>query len=504
MRKFLLCAALAGCLMASPLAAKNMEHFSLGVADDVKTLDPMMASDTMSFSVALHMFEPLVNVDGHTKQLVPVLAEKWEMLDDHTYKFYLRHGVKFHNGEEMKASDVIFSVKRFAQESIFKGSTGKFIDPDGCEIVDDYTVLIRTKGPVGGFLENMKLPAFTICSEKAVNELGKEYFRNPVGTGPFKFVSWSKGDKLELEAFDDYWGEKPAFKKLSIAVLPDDSSRVIALETGKVDMIYMVPASDMDRINADGKAKVVEAPGLNLTYMGMNTQSPKLSDPRVRQAIEYAIDKNVYNAVVYQGHAAVPAGPLVPASTFTPKTAVDWSFNLEKAKKLMAEVGDAAPKKLTLWVSNMQERIDGATVIQSMLAQIGIQLDIQVFESSVFYDNLKSGKQELFISRWGMQTNRDSGKYWNGLFNSDAIGNTNDTRTNNPEIDKLINESTHTIDADARNAMFEELWVKLNDYQSIVPLAVANELYGGRVDLVGMENFCDGRLNYLGRLTLAD
>ncbi|WP_039879666.1 ABC transporter substrate-binding protein [Jonquetella anthropi] len=499
-KKVMVALALAAALAASGNAAE-MKHFRLGVLSEAFTLDPTQATDTYSFGAARQIFEPLVNVDGHTKKIYPVLAEKWEMPDDHTYKFYLRHGVKFHNGDEMKASDVVFSLKRFATESVFASSVGKFIDPEGFEAPDDYTVIVRTKGPVGGFLENMKLPAMAIMSERAVKEGGKEYFRHPVGTGPFKFVSWTKGERIEMEAFKDYWGQKPAFEKFSIITLPDASTRVIALETGKVDMIYQIPNNEVDRLNETGKAKVVQAPGLSLTYLGMNNDSPKLSDPRVRQAIDLAINKDAYQQVVFQGMAVTPAGPLIPASTFTPKNSAPAPFDQQKAKELLAEAG-VKNLTLSLWTTNSEARVNGATVIQSMLAQVGIRVEIQVFEGGVFYDRIKRNDHELFLASWGMQTNRDAGKFWNGLFNSKAIGSSNNCRFSDKEIDEMIDASYATLDQEKRFEIFQKIWERLLELKPMIALSVSDELYAGRKDLVGMEDLCDGQINYLGNLTL--
>ena len=172
-------------IVATTGFAAGMDTLTVGFPGDAKSLDPHKATDTMSFAVIRHINEPLVTVDGKTKELVPVLAERWEILDDQTYKFYLKKGVKFHNGEELTAEDVVFSLKRAASpESLFAKSRGAYIDPEGFEIIDKYTLIVKTRGPIGGWLESMKHPYANIFNKKAVEEAGDEYFRNPVGTGP--------------------------------------------------------------------------------------------------------------------------------------------------------------------------------------------------------------------------------------------------------------------------------------------------------------------------------
>jgi peptide/nickel transport system substrate-binding protein len=504
-KSLLIITALFSVLAAGTALAANMETFTLGLPADATNLDPHFAVDSMSFAVARHINEPLVTVDGKTKELVPVLAERWEIIDPQTYKFYLRKDVKFHNGEPFTAEDVVFSFTRAATESSHAGSRGRFIDVNGFEIIDDHTLIVKTVGPVGGWLDGMKHPYASILNKKAVEEAGDEYFRNPIGTGPFKFKRWVKGERIELEAFGDYYGKAPSFKNFSILVLPDDSSRVIALETGKADLIYAVPPSDMERLNApDSKVKAIKGQGLNIIYLGMNTQKKPLDDPRVRQAIDYAINKEAYDTVVYQGNSSLPDGPLPPASTFSPANAKAFPYDLEKAKKLLADADYEKGFNVKLWISNYQDRVNGATVLQNMLAQVGIKVDIEVFESGVFDERVKTKEQDMIISTWGMQTNRDAGQFWLPLFHSKNVGTTNWTIYDSKETDDLIDRANTTVDATERNALLQQIWDHLIADHPMIGLSVPNELYGARKDLVGVEDLYDGRLNYLGSLTLAD
>ena len=505
-RKLLFCtlAALAALAVGASLPVFGQEKDTpvVGVNVDAKNLDPQNSVDTASFSLIKQVFEPLVTVDGKTRELVPVLAEKWERLDDATYKFYLRKGVKFHNGEELTADDVVFSLKRATDptQSVYAGSSGRFIDPNGFEIIDKYTVIVRTKGPVGGFLFNMKHPYASIFCRKAVEEAGSDVSRRPIGTGPFKFVSWNKGEKLTLTRFDDYWGKKANFKNLEFLILPDESSRVIALETGKADFIYAVPSSDAERIDQSDKVHVIKGPSMVLMHLGLNTQSPKLSDPRVRQAIDYALDKRVLNQVVYQGNSEVPAGPLLPAHMWYPKDAQPWPFDQQKAKELLAESGVKLPLELNLWVVNAQERIDLATVIQSMLAQVGINVNVQVFENAVFEEKIKSGQHDMYIITWGMQTSRDPAMYWQTMLYSTAAGTTNKSFTSDPKLDELIDAALACLDMDKRNELLQQLWNRILEYHPIIPLALPNELYGSDRNLQGVDDLYDGKINYLGNL----
>ena len=499
MKKSFLLARAATALLAASAFARG-DTMTVGVAIDAKNLDPQNSVDTYSFCLTNQMYETLYTVDGKTRKLTPVLAESYDQIDEKTYRFHLKKGVKFHNGDEMTAEDVVFSLKRATSpQSVFASSKGRYIDPDGFKIEDKYTVIVKTRAPFGGFLESMKHPYASILCKRAVEEAGNTYSMNPVGTGAFKLIKWTKGEKLELEAFEDYHGEKPAYKKLTFLIIPDDSTRVIALETGKVDFVCAMPTAEFNRLQGSDKVQLVRAPGLVLYYLGMNTQSPKLADPRVRLAIEYAVDKAALNAVVYEGNSAPAIGPLLPGCSFFPENAQPFGYDPEKAKALLAEAG-VKDLKLTLWALNLQDLINSATVLQGMLAQVGIQLDIQVLENGVFNDRMKTGAYDMFLYMWGMMTNRDAAVYWQSLFTKKAIGTTNYTRLNDDQVDGWVTEATETLDTAKRNAIFQQTWDRINALHPMVYLAIPSELYGAQKDLKGVEDLCDGKISFLGKL----
>lgn len=499
-KTFALCFALAMLYAGVAFAASRGETLRVGVSIDAKNFDPQNAVDTYSFSMQKQIYEPLFTVDGKTRKLTPVLAEKVEVLDDHTYKFYLRKGVKFHNGEEFTADDVVFSLTRVTdpKSSVFAKSKGVWIDPKGFEVIDKHTVIVRTNGPVGGWLGSMKHPYAMILNRKAVEEAGADYFRNPVGTGPYKFVSWTKGERVEMEAFDDYWGEKPYARKLTFVVLPDDSTRIIALETDKVDMIYAVPPSDFERLQNSDRVKAVKAPGLVLLHLAMNMDSPRLKDPRVRKAIDAAINKEAYVQVVYNGNGIPGEGPLPTASSWFPENPEKWGYDPDLARKLLEEAG-VKDLELNLWVMNAADRVNGATVLQSMLGAVGIKVNVSVFENAVISDKVRKEpeKYDMYAATWGMQTNRDAGVYWQSVITTTSIASTNSARISDPEIDSLMDEANHSIDEEKRDQVFQKIWDRVNDLHPWVYLCQADELHGAQKDLIGVDELYDGKINLL-------
>ena len=499
MRKkiLLLCVSLVLALPGAALAAKDTLRVGVGV--DAKNLDPHHSTDSFSFGIIKQLYEPLFTVDSRTKKLVPVLVDKWEMLDDSTYKLFLKKDVMFHNGEELTSEDVVFTLMRIHKDSIFSQSFGRYIDPDGFKIIDKHTLIVKTQGPNSEFLTSMKHPYASVMNKKAVTAAGREYFRKPVGTGAYKFKNWTKGESVDLERFDAYHGTPGNFAKMRFLVLPENASRLIALETGKVDMIYAVPFSDYDRLVRENKVKVVEAPGLLLLHMGMNTQSPRLKDPRVRLAIEYAVNKEAYNQVVYDGHGAVPRGSLPPAALWFPENAKAYPHDPAKARELLREAG-VKDLKLSLCTINASDRVAGATLLQAMLAEAGIQVEIQVVENAMFDERIKKGDHDLFIATVGMQTNRSPGAYWYVLFLSNAAGFTNKAFVQDEALDKDILFATSTVDDAKRLPAYQRIFDRLNELHPFVYLSHPNEIYAGSKDLEGMDELYDGKVNYLGHL----
>ncbi|MGN0838661.1 MAG: ABC transporter substrate-binding protein [Pyramidobacter sp.] len=498
-RSFLLGLA-ASALLASSAFARG-DEMVIGIAIDAKNLDPQNSVDTYSFCLTNQMYETLYTVDGKTRKLVPVLAESYEQLDDVTYRFHLKKGVRFHNGDEMTAEDVAFSLKRATSpQSVFAGSKGRYIDPDGFKIEDKYTLIVKTRAPFGGFLESMKHPYASILCKRAVEEAGSSYSLHPVGTGAFKFIKWTKGERIELEAFEDYHGKKPAFKKLTFLVIPDDSNRVIAAETGKADLIYAVPSAEFNRLNKEkSPLQLVRSNGLVLHYLGMNTQSKKLSDSRVRLAIEYAVNKEALNKVVYEGNSIPAVGPLLPVCSFYPENPQPYGYDVEKAKTLLKEAG-VKDLHLNVLVLNLQELINTATVLQAMLSQVGITLDIQVLENGVFNDRMKTNNYDMFIYMWGMMTNRDAAVYWQSLFTKEAIGTTNFTRIDDPQLNEWIREAGESVDAARRSELFQKTWDRINELHPWVYLSIPSELFAAQSDLQGVTDLCDGKISFVGNL----
>jgi peptide/nickel transport system substrate-binding protein len=350
------------------------DTFVFAASSDPASLDPAFANDGESFRVARQIFEGLVGTEPGTPEPAPLLAESWDVSDDGLeYTFHLKEGVTFHDGTDFDAEAVCHNFERWnnftgiqQSESLsyywqkvnggFASSEVESLDGTGkyesCAAPDPATAVITLKSPLPELIAALSLPAFSIQSPTAMEEFGandvggtaeapelSEYATgHPVGTGPYKFVSWSVGERVELEANDEYWGEIADVKRIIFTVISDPTARRQALEAGDIDGYDLVGPADVEALEAAG-FQIVNRDPFNVLYLGMNQAVPELADQRVRQAIAHAINKD---ALVT---STLPEGTQL-ATNFVPPSVVGFSENVqqyeydpERAQELLAEAG---------------------------------------------------------------------------------------------------------------------------------------------------------------------
>ena len=243
-------------------------------------------------------------------------------------------------------------------------------------------------------------------------------------------------------------------------------------------MVYGVPANDVERLNSSKTVRAVEAPGLILMHLFVNTQKKPFDDPKVRWAVEYAVNKEAYAQVVYEGRCAPAIGPIMPASTFVPEKARPYPYDPAKARELLKEAGYPDGFTAELWIANFPDRLSGATVLQSMLAEVGIKVNVTVYEAGVFDSLGKSKDYDMAIRTVGMQTSRDAGMYWHMMFHSSSIGGYNWCQLNDSEIDRLIDSANMEMNADKRKATLEAIWDRLDELHPDITLAIPTSFTG--------------------------
>lgn len=320
---------------------KELEVLRIGVADMPKHMDPMRDVGNVGIRIHYNIFETLLLADqknGYEQK--PMLAEEWNRIDDYTVEFKLRHGVKFHNGDEMTAKDIKYSFDRLKKDiQGIELASSLMLTIKEVEVVDDYTVRLITDS-VDPILEDRVASSWGswILPADYLEEVGDEGFASkPVGTGPYKVVSYSP-EKVVLERFDDYWGEKPAAKRIEYIVYPETSARITALITGEVDIITQLPPDQIEVVESQSGINVISTNITNMHVLRYNTTFGPLKDKKVRQALSLAIDRELLANTLWGGKAIVPRGHQYPE--FGDMYFADYpqeEYNLEKAKQLIAQ-----------------------------------------------------------------------------------------------------------------------------------------------------------------------
>ena len=277
---------LAACGGTQDIAEVKKDTLVVAQGSDAKTLDPHATNDQPSSRVSAQIYSQLVETDADMN-IIPALATSWEFESDTSTVFNLRQGVKFHNGEELKASDVKFTLDRMIASPTVAHIVGAI---DSIDVIDDYTVRVNTKEPFGPLLYHFTHTATSILNEKAVTEGGNDYGQNPVGTGPYQFVDWVVGDRVTMKAFEDYYEGEQEITNAIFRNVTEGTNRAIALETGEVDIAYDIEPIDMSTITGNDKLTLVEEESLATDFFGFNTQRPPFDNVKVRQAIGYAVN----------------------------------------------------------------------------------------------------------------------------------------------------------------------------------------------------------------------
>lgn len=483
---------------ASAFAAQSV--LTIGATYDAKTLDPHITNDTGSHLMARQIYEKLVDFDENLN-VIPCLAERWDISKDgRRYTFYLKKGVKFHNGEEMKASDVLFSFKRMLSPiAAATHAYSNVIDPNGFKIIDDYTIVISTKEPLGAFLASMNHGFASIVSEKAVKKAGIDYGVHPVGTGAFKFVSWAKGDRITLDRFDDYHGEKPKLSKMILRAITESTSRTIELESGAVDLILDPPGSDVNRLQGNNKLKVIRKPGQLVYHMGFNLDKEPFNNPKVRQAMNIAVNRPGMAKVVYRGNATPSVGPWTNAVKYAPKNVPQIEYNMDKARALLKEAGYPNGFKTTIWVPDRKEQGDMATILQSEYRKIGIDMEIKVYEWGAYIEALKAPNHALYIMGWSGGAPAPDPYFFAGpKFHSSVIGSSNRCRLNNKDVDAMIDKGAMINDGPEREKIYHDLYSRLSRLLPWVVLVNPDQIYAAKKSLEGID-YGSSSVTYFGR-----
>ncbi|MDO5718517.1 MAG: glutathione ABC transporter substrate-binding protein [Tissierellia bacterium] len=450
---------------------------------DPKSLDPHGSNDQPSSRVNKQIYDTMVEQNANM-ELVPGLAESWEQIDEKTWEFKLREDVKFHNGEDLKASDVVFSLLR-EKESPNTGHIVGFIDD--VEAKDDYTVVIKLAEPFAPILSHLAHTASSILNEKAVTEAGEDYVSSPIGTGPFKFVSHDSGDKVTLEAFEDYYQGPAKFKTLVFKNVQENATRTIGLETGEIDIAYDIEPNDFEVVKGNDDLELIEDASLSTAYIGFNTQKEPFTNSKVRKALNHAVNVDEIIEVILEGSGEPATGPINSKVFGYDDDLEVYEYDVEKAKSLLKEAGFADGFTTTIWTNDNDTRVKIAELVQAQLAEVGVQAEIEIVEWGAYLDRTAAGEHDMFILGWVTVTgDADYGLY--ALFHSTQKGAAgNRTFFENSEVDKLLDAGRKESDPDKRLEVYKEAQEIIVDEAPELFLYFQNQNAGVQKSISGFE-----------------
>ncbi len=474
----------------------------LAVHSDVSSLDPAGSNDVPSSVVQQNIYETLVNRDDENN-IIEGLAVEWDAVDEKTYEFKLREGVKFHDGEDFNAEAVKANLERILDKDVASPRYFLYEMVESIDVIDEHTVQITTEYPFAPLYAHLSHNGGSMISPKSIKEdyeamedgakAGTVISDNPVGTGYFKFDSWDPGNEIKLVKNEDYWGDKVHVDSATFKVVPESTTRNADLERGFVHITDPVEPIEVEEIDASDYATVLKKPSASLSYLGFNTEKEPFNDPKVRQAISMLIDKDEMIDGVYEGFGIPAKGPLAPSIFGYNDDAKPIEYNVEEAKKLMEEAGYGDGFKTTIWTNDTQQRIDMAIILQNSLKELNIDAEVEQMEFGAYLEKTAEGEHDIFVLGWSNATgDADYGMY--ALFHSSQKGDPgNRTFYENPEVDKLLEEGRRESDPEKRIEIYNEVQEHLIDdapmmyiHHQEYLLGISNQITGFEIDEAGI------------------
>lgn len=435
--------------------ASGKTDLVIAVDADVDTLHPTDFSTTVELNVLNQIYDTLMylNPDG-TEEPEPRIAESYEISEDGLdYTFHLRNDVTFQDGTPVTAEDVVFSLELY-KASEYQGSQISMMS--SVEAVDESTVVCHLDSPYAPFLEGIVSPF--ICS-KAYYEADPDAFvTSPMGSGPYKFVSRSTGSNIVLTANEDYYRGAPAIKDITFEVIPDVATKAIALQTGEVSFAE-IDSSVLAQLEANPAITIDEVSTSGFAYVSMNTEKEPFQDVRVRQAINYAINRENLVEVCYDGKAEVNSNICAKHRFGYSDDQLQYTYDPEKAKELLAEAGITPPYDLgELLVAEKYSNI--ATVIQNDLKAVGLEVTIAVKEFNAYISDLTSGNYGITALVMTLEGDTQSLEM---AFITDYIGTANNARYSDADMDELFNQARVETDTEKRAELFNQILTKAQE-----------------------------------------
>jgi peptide/nickel transport system substrate-binding protein len=473
-------------LLSSALVAQaHAATFRLGVASDALTVDPIASSDNPSIWTELLIYDQLVRPSKDGTKLEPGIAESWTVSPDgKEFRFKLRDA-KFSDGAPVTAADVAFSLKRAAGD---KSEWGRFFRPiTSYEVVDDHNIVMKLDKPFTPILNNLAMFSASILPQKLVEAQGAAFFEHPVGSGPFVLKSWSRGQKQELVKNPNYWEKgKPSLDAASIEVVPEDNSRVLKLKAGELDAIIGVPFNQAESLKSDPNVQVSVAPVFRIDLVQLNTTKAPFDNLAVRQALNYALDKDAIIKGILRGNAK-PATSSIPVMAYHNTELKPYPLDLTKAKELLKQGGVPNGFKTSMLVSagDVTAR-QVASAIQASLKKIGVEVELQTIEGSSQFSTTKSGNFQMSLS-YATSDTIDPDQLVGFTAVNPERANAFHTQWKSEKLNELYAQERTTLDGPERGKQFKEIEALTHEGAPFIFLYAPSQPYASRKTVSGFE-----------------
>ncbi|HDV7287968.1 ABC transporter substrate-binding protein [Pasteurella multocida] len=488
-------------------------------------LSPVLGTDGATIDASGQaMFNGLTTFERGTTNVIPALAEKWDVSEDgKTYVFHLRKGVKFHSNKDFKptrdfnADDVVFSFNRqldpnHPYHKVSGGSYEYFIGMDmqniidKVEKVDDYTVKISLKVPNAPFLANLAMDFASIYSAQYADAMAKaktpeKLDSAPIGTGPFEFVSYQKDSAVRYKAFENYWQGKAKIDRLVFSITPDASVRYAKLQKGECHAAPYPNPADIAKLKADSNITLLTKPGLNVGYLNFNVQKAPFDNVKVRQALNYAVNKDAIIESVYQGAGQVAKNPIPPTMWSYNDEVKDYAYDPEKAKALLKEAGFENGFETDLWAMPVSRPYNPnarrmAELVQADWEKVGVKAKIVSYEWGEYLKRMRAGDHQTGMMGW-TGDNGDPDNFLNTLLSCAAVeSGSNYANFCHKEFNDLVTKAAQVTDSEERTALYQQAQLVFKEQAPWITIAhsttyfpVRKEVKGYVIDPFGLHNF---------------
>ncbi|MCC6180053.1 MAG: peptide ABC transporter substrate-binding protein [Chloroflexi bacterium] len=431
---------------------------------DPATMDPHLSGSKIDRQVFHNVYEPLVTL-GAKLDIKPGLAESWAQPDPKTLVFKLRQGVKFHDGTDFNAEAVKFNFDRMQNPDTKSVRRGEIANVDTVEVVDPSTIRLNLKRPDAALLATLTDRAGMMISPTAVQKLGADLQRTPVGTGPFQFVEWIKDDHLTLKRFEGYWGKDagPYLDQVRYRTILDDTVKVQSLIGGEIDVADYLPPREVANLKGNNAVVVMDVPSLASFAYQLNTTKPPFDKKPLRQAVAYAVDTAAIVKGVWLGIGVPSNGPIAPSSWAYDASVKPIARDVAKAKQLLADGGMPNGFSFTVTQNNPPINVQEVEAIKAQLAEAGITMDINVVDDATLLSNGNNHNFDMIGYQWSGRPDPDGNTYQ--FFHTQQGSGLNWAGYSNPKVDDLLDKEREVSDQGERKKLFSDLVKTLQDDQ---------------------------------------